>query len=100
MENYFESQRDQIFRSVEVLIYVFDIESNERKKDLEQFNSCINAIKQNSKNAHIFCLIHKMDLIHEEKDKAKIFEEREKELKKLAEPMKITCFGTSIWYEY
>lgn len=72
MENYFESQRDQIFRcvsacptffpptphtrskvfkkevfkktrnhitcsNVEVLIYVFDIESQERKKDLEVF---------------------------------------------------------------
>lgn len=99
MENYFESQRDQIFRNVEVLIYVFDIESTERKKDIEQFNSCMTAIKQNSKNAHIFCLIHKMDLIHEEKDKNKIFEEREKELKKLSDPMKITCFGTSIWDE-
>jgi len=32
MENYFEAQRDQIFRNVEVLIYVFDIESHERKK--------------------------------------------------------------------
>lgn len=28
-ENYFESQRDHIFRSVELLIYVFDIESRE-----------------------------------------------------------------------
>jgi len=32
MESYFESQRDQIFRNVEVLIYVFDIESQEKKK--------------------------------------------------------------------
>lgn len=29
MENYFSSQRDHIFRNVEVLIYVFDIESRE-----------------------------------------------------------------------
>lgn len=35
MENYFESQRDQIFRGVEVLIYVFDIESQDRKKDMQ-----------------------------------------------------------------
>jgi Ras-related GTP-binding protein A/B len=99
MENYFESQRDQIFRNVEVLIYVFDIESAERKKDIEQFENCISAIKQNSKNAHIFCLIHKMDLIQKEDEKMRIFEERDKELKKIAEPMKITCFGTSIWDE-
>lgn len=29
MENYFSSQRDHIFRNVEVLIYIFDIESRE-----------------------------------------------------------------------
>jgi hypothetical protein len=29
MENYFETQRDHIFRNVEVLIYVFDIESRD-----------------------------------------------------------------------
>jgi len=99
MENYFESQRDQIFRNVEVLIYVFDIESQERQKDIETFQSCLNAISQNSKSAHIFCLIHKMDLIHKEEDRQKIFEERSTELKKLASGMSIQCFGTSIWDE-
>lgn len=49
MENYFESQRDVIFRNVEVLIYVFDIESQEKEKDLRQFESCLEAIGQNSK---------------------------------------------------
>jgi len=28
MENYFSNQRDHIFRNVEVLIYVFDVDSN------------------------------------------------------------------------
>jgi hypothetical protein len=28
MENYFSNQRDHIFRNVEVLIYVFDVESS------------------------------------------------------------------------
>lgn len=129
MENYFESQRDQIFRHVEVLIYVFDIESHERKKDLEQFDSCLTAIRQNSKNAHIFCLIHKMDLVREE-ERGKTYEERSNELKKMAAQqnnmitnetggggagtgassssssssstsggLKLTTFGTSIWDE-
>jgi len=80
MENYFESQKDQIFRNVEVLIYVFDIESHERKKDMDYFSSCLEAIKQNSPNARIFCLIHKMDLVHKEEDRLKIFEERSLEL--------------------
>ena len=32
MENYFASQRDNIFKNVEVLIYVFDVESRELGK--------------------------------------------------------------------
>ena len=99
MENYFESQRDQIFRGVEVLIYVFDIESQDRKKDMQNFTSCLDAIKQNSKNAHVFCLIHKMDLIHNEEERNKLYDERSSELRKLSEPLRVTCFGTSIWDE-
>lgn len=34
MENYFSSQRDTIFKNVEVLIYVFDIDSFETEKDI------------------------------------------------------------------
>jgi GTPase SAR1 family protein len=35
MESYFESQRDHIFRNVAVLIYVFDVESRQMKKDIQ-----------------------------------------------------------------
>ena len=48
MENYFASQRDNIFRNVEVLIYVFDVESRELEKDLHYYQSCLEAILQNS----------------------------------------------------
>lgn len=34
MENYLQSQRDHIFRNVEVLIYVFDVESREFERDM------------------------------------------------------------------
>lgn len=37
--------------------------SNEVDKDLNNFQRCLQAIQENSKDAHIFCLIHKMDLI-------------------------------------
>eukprot|EP00003_Mantamonas_plastica_P032683 TRINITY_DN900_c0_g1_i1.p2 TRINITY_DN900_c0_g1~~TRINITY_DN900_c0_g1_i1.p2 ORF type:complete len:177 (+),score=41.09 TRINITY_DN900_c0_g1_i1:31-531(+) len=70
MENYFASQRDQIFKNVEVLIYVFDIESKEMQKDIHYYQSCLEAIIENSKDAKIFCLIHKMDLIPDEKRNA------------------------------
>lgn len=66
MENYFTSQKDQIFRNVEVLIYVFDVESRELEKDYHYYQTCLEALLQNSPEAKVFCLIHKMDLIHEE----------------------------------
>ncbi|KAG5312554.1 RRAGA protein, partial [Acromyrmex insinuator] len=66
MENYFASQRDNIFRNVEVLIYVFDVESRELDKDMHYYQSCLEAILQNSPEAKIFCLVHKMDLVQED----------------------------------
>ncbi|GFR68217.1 Ras-related C3 botulinum toxin substrate 1 [Elysia marginata] len=66
MENYFASQRDNIFRNVEVLIYVFDVESRELEKDSHYYQSCLEAILQNSPEAKVFCLIHKMDLVQDD----------------------------------
>lgn len=37
MENYFASQRENIFRNVEVLIYVFDVESRELEQDMHYY---------------------------------------------------------------
>ena len=51
MENYFASQREHIFRNVEVLIYVFDIESKDHQKDLRHYRSSLEAIMENSKDA-------------------------------------------------
>jgi len=98
MENYFSSQKDHIFRNVEVLIYVFDIESREHQKDVRYYRSCLEAILQNSANAKIFCLIHKMDLVPEDQ-REQIFKQRENELKQISLPLKPNCFRTSIWDE-
>ncbi|XP_014772193.1 ras-related GTP-binding protein A isoform X2 [Octopus bimaculoides] len=98
MENYFASQRDNIFRNVEVLIYVFDVESRELEKDMHYYQSCLEAILQNSPEAKVFCLIHKMDLVHEDQRDI-IFHEREDDLKRLSKPLQCTCFATSIWDE-
>ena len=46
MENYFTTQRDNVFRNVEVLIYVFDVESRELEKDMHYYQSCLEAILQ------------------------------------------------------
>ena len=74
MENFFASQRDNIFKNVEVLIYVFDVESRELDKDMHYYQSCLEAILQNSPEAKVFCLIHKMDLVQEDqRDIVRIF---------------------------
>ncbi|XP_006994964.1 ras-related GTP-binding protein B isoform X1 [Peromyscus maniculatus bairdii] len=98
MENYFTSQRDNIFRNVEVLIYVFDVESRELEKDMHYYQSCLEAILQNSPEAKIFCLVHKMDLVQEDQ-RDLIFKEREEDLKRLSRPLECSCFRTSIWDE-
>lgn len=98
MDNYFTSQRENVFRNVEVLIYVFDVESREVEKDMHYYQSCLEAILQYSPDAKIFCLIHKMDLIPEDQRKV-IYEKREGELQKRSLPLECTCFRTSIWDE-
>ena len=87
-----------ISRNVEVLIYVFDVESRELEKDLHYYQSCLEAIMQSSPKAKIFCLIHKMDLIEEEQ-RDLIFDERRKQLVELSLPLECKCFSTSIWDE-
>ena len=127
MENYFTSQRDNVFRNVEVLIYVFDVESREVERDMHYYQSCLEAILQNSPDAKVFCLIHKMDLIPEDQRSVvsvsrthtlildlksihlsyivfysiltQIYDKRESELKKRSLPLDCTCFKTSIWDE-
>jgi Ras-related GTP-binding protein A/B len=98
MENYFASQRDNIFRHVEVLIYVFDVESRELEKDLRYYQNCLESILLHSPDAKVFCLIHKMDLIQlDQQDN--VFLERKSNLDKMSKPLSCACFPTSIWDE-
>lgn len=111
MENYFASQRDHIFKNVEVLIYVFDVESPTfHTLDLNTFSTCVEAIQQNSPAAKVFCLIHKMDLVRDAAvsaggltggERARVFEERKSVLENVCAntAINLKCFGTSIWDE-
>lgn len=98
MENYLAQQRDHIFKNVEVLIYVFDVESREFERDLITYTTCLEALRDNSSTARIFCLIHKMDLVQTEL-RDRLFREREAIFKERSLGMDITCFATSIWDE-
>ncbi|CAD6195258.1 unnamed protein product [Caenorhabditis auriculariae] len=109
MENFLVSQKDQIFKNVQVLIYVFDVESREFEKDLRYYQSCLEALLQNSPKAQVFCLIHKMDLI-EEDHREETFKKREADVLRYSElaarPHQVErenavcqCFKSSIWDE-
>lgn len=98
MESFFTSQKDNIFRSVEVLIYVFDVESHDSDKDLRDYNSCIEAIVQHSPEAKVFCLIHKMDLVALEMQET-VFNKRKEILIQISDKIQLECFATSIWNE-
>ena len=96
--NYFKSQREHIFRNVELLIYVFDIESRNMESDFDYYKGCIDALVENSDDARVFVLIHKMDLIPlEQRDK--VFEERSNLIKAHSKGLSVSCFKTSIWDE-
>jgi Ras-related GTP-binding protein A/B len=63
MENYLSQQRAHVFSNVGVLIYVFDIESRDVERDLATYVNIISALVQYSREAKVFVLIHKMDLV-------------------------------------
>ena len=100
MESYFESQRDYIFKDVEVLIYVFDVSSEERENDVRNYQSCMAALADLSASASVFVLIHKFDLVPADRRES-VFQERSFELKSLtpATFSRVACYRTSIWDE-
>ena len=58
------------------MIYVFDIDSGDLENDISLFDGVLEALEQNSPDALIFVLIHKMDLIPEE-ERERTFIDRE-----------------------
>lgn len=54
---------------------MFDIDSGDLDNDLSLFDGVLEALEQNSSDASIFVLIHKMDLVTAE-DRERAFNER------------------------
>ena len=96
--NYFQSQRDHIFRNVQVLIYVFDVASMAWERDLEYYEGTIKALLENSPEARVCCLVHKMDLVPAGQA-AQAFAERAEIIKLKTDTLPVTCYKTSIWDE-
>lgn len=99
-ESYFDQRKGTIFRNVEVLIYVFDMESQDTKTDLMLFEGILDAMKDNCPDANIFILIHKMDTVEKERQEQELAERCIPICQKAEErSFKVKCFGTSIWDE-
>jgi len=83
------------------LIYVFDIASDCPEKDFQHFEGVLTAIEENSPDARIFVLVHKMDLVAKEEQEM-ILEDRRRLIEERCSANNVhnfQCFGTSIWDE-
>ncbi|EDO17775.1 hypothetical protein Kpol_541p18 [Vanderwaltozyma polyspora DSM 70294] len=101
MENYFTKQKDHIFQMVQVLIHVFDVESQEVIKDIDIFTRALKQLKKYSPDAKIFVLLHKMDLVQLDK-RNELFEIMMKKLQQASAEYgfpHLIGFPTSIWDE-
>lgn len=128
MDSYLDKQRSQVFSTVGVLIYVFDLvgaEGGEEgqaewERDVRYYKDCISALYQYSPDAQVFCLLHKMDLVDKSR-RAAVYSARVKELRRKsrevaqaaqasagkpgkavgqgADGFRVHCFATSIWDE-
>jgi len=84
---------------VEALIYVFDASTQTTfKDDIKIYQQCLDNVQAFSRNAKVFCLVHKMDLLPAEAA-TKIFKQRELDIKQASLPFQPFVFPTSIWNE-
>mmetsp|Transcript_34467 Transcript_34467/g.84468 ORF Transcript_34467/g.84468 Transcript_34467/m.84468 type:complete len:244 (-) Transcript_34467:447-1178(-) len=98
MDNFLDAQRENVFNEVAVMIYVFDVESQDNQRDLDYFRLCVESIAARSPDAKVFCLVHKMDLVPEE-EKDQVFREKTSHIRSAGHAVELECFKTSIWDE-
>lgn len=98
MENYFGSHKEDIFKNVTTMIYVFDLNSASEETDYEDYVKCVEFLRECSRNARIYILFHKLDLIPADQ-RERLVEYKRGYVQKISEPFQITAFGTSIWYD-
>lgn len=98
MVSYIQSQREHVFKNVEVFIYVYPMDPPVTQKDLDYFSQIRDSLIELSPSAKAFVLIHKMDLVPQESRKATFLQIRE-QITKLSHPLDVVCFPTSIWNE-
>lgn len=104
-ENFLGSQRPYVFNDVGVLIYVFDVESREfdgrdgqNSRDLNTYHDIIEALEEYSPSAHVFALVHKMDLVQTE-HRERVLQAKTDAIRERSESFqeKVQIYATSIW---
>jgi Ras-related GTP-binding protein A/B len=103
MENYFESQKDHIFKNTMILIYVLSAsavvnDGPDAQKEMSYFKNTIDSLRSLSPDARIFVLVHKADLIPPH-DRVNVFNRASDNIRNITAGMTTECFLTSIWDE-
>ena len=106
MENYFDSQREHIFRNTLVLIYVLSAAAvanegganDSSQKELSYYRNTVDSLRQLSPDAKIYVLIHKSDLVPPH-DRISLLNKTSDTLRNIAAGMNLETFLTSIWDE-
>ncbi|KAJ2248563.1 hypothetical protein GGI13_004608 [Coemansia sp. RSA 455] len=97
LENYLNEQRENIFGNVEVLIYVFDLETASRESEYQLYDECLQKLGIYSKDAKVYTLVHKMDKVPDPEQKEARLEVYRRALAERSGMFKPEVFGTSIW---
>ncbi|ORX70602.1 rraga protein [Linderina pennispora] len=97
LDNYLNEQKENIFGNVEVLIYVFDLETTNQESEYELYDECLQNLGLYSRDAKVYCLVHKIDKILDDDMKAQTIARYERAIKKRTKGFDMEVFGTSIW---
>ncbi|KAJ2318231.1 GTP-binding protein gtr1 [Coemansia sp. RSA 2610] len=96
LDNYLNEQKENIFGNVEVLIYVFDLETTNRESEYKLYDECLHNLEAYSRDAKVYCLVHKIDKVAEDQKEATV-ESYRRALAKRSELFQPGVYGTSIW---
>ncbi|KAJ2846492.1 hypothetical protein IWW36_004327, partial [Coemansia brasiliensis] len=96
LDNYMNEQKENIFGNVEVLIYVFDLETTNRDSEYMLYDDCLENLAAFSRDAKVYCLVHKIDKVPEDQREATV-ESYRRALAKRSDLFQPGVFGTSIW---
>jgi len=100
MMHYIKNISHQVFTDVEFLIYVFDIQFKEKETDFNTYKAIIENLLKYSKNARIFVLLHKTDIITDLTLKEKTIASCKAQIEEITpRESLLAVYGTSIWDE-